>query len=161
DRNRNPENYIGIIERLQDFTLYIVGRWRVNAEYQEFLKLLRLRKVSDQVIVEDNISESNLQNLYKMAKFSLRYGKDEYGPGMSNIESISHLTPIIVNSELGISDVILEYGGGMVVDSWDSGAIISFIKEKNNELTYQRLQDQLLEIARQYTWERQGKARCV
>ena len=104
--------------------------------------------------MEDNIPEPRLQNVYKMAKFNLRHGTNEWGLGTSNIEAISHLTPIIVNSELGISDVIFEYGGGTVVDKWDPDAVASFIIENNNELSYQGLQDQLLRIVREIMWQK-------
>jgi glycosyltransferase involved in cell wall biosynthesis len=154
DKNRDPTKYIDILDELPDFTLYIVGRWRSGTEYQDFLNLLSSRKLSNRVIIEDRISESKLQTLYKKAKFNLRYGTNEMGPGMSNIESISHLTPIVVDSVLGISDLIIEYGGGGVVDTWNSMNVSAYIRENNNELNYKKLQNQLLKIVNQFTWEK-------
>ena len=154
DKNRDPTKYIDILERLPDFTLYIVGRWRSVSEYQDFLNLLIYKKISNRVVIEDRISESKLQNLYKKAKFNLRYGTNEMGLGTSNIESISHLTPIVVDSVLGISDLIMEYGGGGVVDTWNPVNVSTFIRENNNELNYQKLQNQLLKMVKQFTWEK-------
>jgi hypothetical protein len=50
---------------------------------------------------------------------------------MSNIESISLLTPIVVDSVLGISGLIIEYGSGGVVDTWDHVNVSTFIRVNN------------------------------
>lgn len=153
DKNRDPIDYVNIIEKLPDFMLYVVGSWRETLEYDKFIKLVNDKDVASKVVVKRGISETELQSLYTDAKFSLRFGKDEYGLGTSNVEAISKLTPIIINSDLGISDLIREYGGGIIIDSKDPEIAKSIIQKYNNKSSYETLQKQLINITKTYTWE--------
>lgn len=158
DANRDPSLYARIVQRLPGFKLYVVGRFRTAKQREGFMKFAESEAISKNVIILNAIGEKDLQDLYGRVKFNIRFGKDEWGPGLSNIEAISHLTPIIVNSELGIADVITRMGGGFVVPEHDPAGInpdhvAHLIKEADKEERYNVLQDQLRFIGKEYNWK--------
>ena len=158
DKDRDPRMYLDIIERLPGYQLYVAGRWRLNDEKSKFEKVVQRRRLDDRVILTGELSEEELQDLYIYSKFNIRFDlKPEWGLGTSNVESISHLTPIIVNSQLGISNLVLQHGGGKVLEGIDVSNAISFINENENEINYSILQNQLKEITKKYTWEKHCK----
>ncbi len=153
DRDRNPEDYLNIIEQLPTFTLFVVGRWRRSIERDIFKEMITNRNLSERVYFKDSISETEMFELYSKAKFLLRFGKNEGGVGTSTVESISHLTPVIVSS-LGISDLIINYGGGFVIENKSPSKVAQIINENNTKSKYDKLQADLKKIASLYTWER-------
>lgn len=158
DKDRDPRMYLDIIERLPGYQLYVAGRWRKIDELYEFEKDVEKRELKERVMLTGELSEKELQDLYIYSKFNLRFNLEpEWGLGTSNVESISHLTPIIVNSQLGISNLVLQHGGGKVLEGIDVPNAISFINENENEINYSILQNQLKEITKKYTWEKHCK----
>ena len=158
DKDRDPRMYLNIIEKLPNYKLYIAGRWRLNDERLSFQKEIEKRELKDQVVLIGEIPEEKLINLYIYSKFNVRFNlQPEWGLGTSNVESISHLTPIIINSQLGISDLILQYGGGKVLEGIDVPKAVEFINENDGEVKYSMLQKQLKDIADTYTWENHCK----
>jgi len=158
DKDRDPRMYLSIIEKLPNYKLYIAGRWRLNDEKLSFQKEIEKSELKDRVILIGEITEEELKNLYIHSKFNVRFNlQPEWGPGMSNVESISHLTPIIINSQLGISDLILQYGGGKVLEGIDVPLAVEFINENDDEVQYSMLQKQLKDISDTYTWENHCK----
>ena len=153
DRDRDPEDYLNIIELLPNFRLFIVGRWRSSAQRDNFKQLIGSKRLSKRVYFIDSIEEHEMSELYAKAKFLLRFGKNEAGVGTSTIESISHLTPVIVSS-LGISDLIVNYGGGFVLDDKTPNKVAEIIQENNRKEIYDKLQADLKKITSLYTWER-------
>jgi len=153
---RKPEAYLDIIALLPDFKLYFVGRWLDSNELEKFKHLIDSRKLTERVILKDSMAESDLSELYAKAKFSLRFGTNEWGVGTSTIESISHLTPVIVSS-LGISDLINAYGGGFVLDTLDPNKVAELIEKSNNKASYDKLQAELIKITSLYTWRKHSE----
>ena len=156
DQDRNPEDYLNIIELLPDFKLLIVGRWRSSVERDRFKVLICNRKLSEKVYFIDSIDENEMSELYAKAKFLLRFGKDEAGVGTSTIESISHLTPVIISS-LGISDLIENYGAGFVLNDKTPDKAAAIIQENNRQEIYDKLQANLKKITSLYTWEQHSR----
>lgn len=152
DQDRDPVDYLNIIDFLPDFELFIVGRWRNSVQRDNFKRLIVERRLSERVHFIDSIDETEMSDLYAKAKFLLRFGKNEAGVGTSTIESISHLTPVIVSS-LGISDLIVNYGGGFVLDDKTPEKAAKIIKENNKKENYDTLQAHLQRITSLYTWE--------
>lgn len=156
DRDRDPRRYLRILEHLSDFNLLIVGRWRNEEDYEKFLNELSRYDYAKQVMIKTSIDEQSLQELYASAKFSIRFGTNEYGLGTSNIEAISHLTPVIIDSQLGLVDIVNNLGGGLVVENENFDEVSTFIKLNNVKESYEILQKNLIKITNQYTW----KAHC-
>lgn len=156
DRDRDPGDYLNIIDLLPDFKLFIVGRWRSIAERDNFKQLISSRRLSKKVSFIDSIAESEMSELYAKAKFLLRFGKNEAGVGTSTVESISHLTPVIVSS-LGISDLIKNYGGGFILYDKNPSKAAKLIEENNKKEIYDKLQSDLKRITSLYSWKRHSK----
>lgn len=158
DKDRDPKMYLNIIEQLPKYKLYVAGRWRLREEKRKFQEHIKKIGLEDRVILIGEIPEQELQELYIFSKFNIRFNlQPEWGPGMSNVEAISHLTPIIVNSQLGISNIILRYGGGKVLHGIDVQEAVKFIRQNDNSTNYSALQNQLMEITKNYTWEKHCK----
>ncbi|BCS91498.1 glycosyltransferase family 4 protein [Metallosphaera javensis (ex Sakai et al. 2022)] len=157
DRGRNVMVYLKLMERLENIKLLMVGRWRDKRLLQDFQNEIVNKNLEDRMELITGIPEDRLQELYSRAKFIIRFGWGEWGPGMVTIEAISHLTPLIINSDLGISDLIKENGGGLVLNEINYNDIVKFVQNNNNEKNYSALQDQLRRIASNYTWETHAK----
>ncbi|BAB60036.1 hypothetical protein [Thermoplasma volcanium GSS1] len=154
-KDRSPDTYLDIIEAIPDFKLYFIGRWNLKSEFEDFKNNVYKRNLQEKVIINDNMPDEELDELYASSKFVIRFGgTKEYGLGTATVFAISHLTPVIIDSTLGISDIITKYGGGYIVDKNDINKISNFILENNNEINYEKLQNNLLNITREYTWER-------
>ena len=91
-------------------------------------------------------------SLYSESKFSLRYGIDELGPGMSNLESLAQCTPVIVNGELGFADFVLSENVGYVSKIWDPDDICGYITEFNNPAKYSDLQRNIKKAVSSHSW---------
>lgn len=157
DRDRDPSFYLPVLLKTENFKLIVAGRWRDEGLRREFVSNLIKLNLENRVTLLEGFSEEDLKSLYRKSKFSLRYGTDEYGPGMSNIEALSQCTPIIVYGGLGISDVISKYGCGFVSETWDFDEIVHFIKLNDNPDAYTKLQNEIMEISGIYTWEKHMK----
>lgn len=114
DRGRFPEVYISLIELIEDYNLVIAGNWRDNQYRDEVKTRISKSTARERIHLKENLSEENLSELYRRSKFLVRFGFDEWGPGMANIEAISHGLPIIINSSLGIADIVASDGAGFV-----------------------------------------------
>lgn len=156
--DRFPDAYLDIIKVIPDFKLYFIGRWNQKSEFEEFKNNIEKSNLQEKVVINNNMPNDELDELYTSAKFLIRFGgTKEYGLGTATIESISHLTPIIIDSVLGISNVIAKYGGGCIVDKNDTDKILDFILKNNNKIDYEKLQNNLFNITKEYTWERHCK----
>lgn len=154
DRNRNPSVYLPILDFLHNYSIFIIGRWRVEEEENNFKKYLANKTVwKDRIKIIDDISEELLLNLYRKSKFSIRFGKEEWGLGTSNIEAISTYTPVIVY-DVGLVDLIKQKGGGLALQKLDYGEIAEWITKHDDENDYNILQDELDNISKELTWER-------
>jgi len=157
DRDRDPSFYLPVLSRIEDFKMIVAGRWRDEGLRYEFVTNIRKLGLENRVTLLEGFSDEDLKNLYRKSKFSLRYGIDEYGVGTSNIEAISQCTPIIVHGELGISDMIRNYGGGFVSKTWNFDEISHFINSNDKPDAYTQLQNEIMKISGIYTWERHVK----
>ena len=153
-KDRSPDIYLDIITAIPNFKLYFIGRWNLKSEFEDFKANVQTRNLQEKVVINDNIPDEELDKLYASSKFVIRFsGTSEYGPGISTVCSISHLTPVITDSVLGISDIITKYGGGCITDKNNINKITDFILENNNEINYNKLQNELMSITKEYTWE--------
>jgi glycosyltransferase involved in cell wall biosynthesis len=157
DYGRKPEIYLDIIEKLPDFILYFVGNFRIkeleNKSKNEIIK----RKLENKVIMKQGISESELLELYQKSKFAIRFGFGEYGPGLSTIEAIQNCIPLIINSDLGIAELIDRYSCGLVLENINIDEIKKYIEEKNNEKSYKELQENIAQLSKDYSWKKHAE----
>jgi len=147
---------VELMKNVEDYKLLMVGNWRLRSAKENFLEKLKEEKMDDKVILKEGVSESELNSLYEKSKFGIRFGYGEYGPSMLTIEAIQHTLPLIINDELGTSDLIRESGGGLVVKGVDPKAISEFL-EKIDDGEYAKLQGGLGQLQKKYSWENHAK----
>lgn len=114
--------------------------------------------LEDKVSFADNLTETQLSDLYRESKFLARFGYGEYGLGTATLEALSFGLPLIVNNELGIAELIRDHKAGLVLDAKtpeeiDIHKIVSFL-ENNNIECYSAMQKGCEEIVSKYTWEK-------
>lgn len=152
DSNRAVPEYLDIIEQLNGYKLHMVGRWRNEAIKNNFIRILQNRDLIERVVLMENLTESELVQEYLNAKFFVRFGFNESGNPHGIVSSIAHLVPPIINPELGISDIIKQNGGGVVIEPNKTEKIIKWIEENDQSEAYERLQEQLTGITTSFNW---------
>lgn len=152
DTDRDPKVYLPIISKLRNFKLTVAGRWRDEGLRKQFIAKLDELKIGSSVNLIEGFTENQLVSLYSESKFSLRYGIDELGPGMSNLESLSQCTPVIVNGELGFADFVLSEDVGYVSKIWNPDDICEFIIEYDNHAKYSELQSNIKKAVSSHSW---------
>ena len=153
DSDRDPRVYLPIISKLEKFKLIVAGRWRDENLRKEFNAKVDELKVENLVDMLEGFTEAKLVSLYKGAKFSLRYGIDEMGPGMNNLESLAQCTPVIVNGELGFADFVQNEDVGYVSKIWDAEEICRFIMDYDDPVKYSELQSNIKKAVSSHSWK--------
>jgi len=156
DYGRRPEDYLRVIEAVGGYKLLIVGNWRVKGAEEAFSRKIKEMKLEERVDVMKGVPENRLSQLYDQSAFLLRFGYGEYGLATAVIEAIQHTLPVIINDELGTSDLIRESGGGLVVKGVDPKAISEFL-ERMDDGEYAKLQGGLGQLQKKYSWENHAK----
>jgi glycosyltransferase involved in cell wall biosynthesis len=152
DSGRRPEVYLSVLAHLPGYELLFVGRWR-NAELRtRFLSSARRLGVEDRVHLLEGISEKDLDGAYNSSKFYLRFGWGEYGSG-STAEAIQHSIPLIVNREIGTSEIIESSGAGLVLDQIDPTRIRSYVMDQDVPDRYAALQRNVAQLAADHSWD--------
>jgi glycosyltransferase involved in cell wall biosynthesis len=154
DRDRDPTFYLPVLSKTDSFKLIVAGRWRDDVLFKQFNQRIKASGLNNRVTLIENFDDNTLKSLYRKSKFSIRYGIDEYGPGMSNIEALGLCTPIIVYGGLGISDLVSKYGIGFVSKDWNAGEISSYILENKQVENYNAIQGRIRKFSSIYTWDR-------
>ncbi|MGB9734425.1 MAG: glycosyltransferase family 1 protein, partial [Conexivisphaera sp.] len=152
DWGRRPEDYLRLVESLDDYTLLMVGNWRVKGAKERFLEEVRKRGMDGRVLLMEGVPEGELGKLYDSSMFAVRFGYGEYGLATMTIEAIQHTLPLIINDELGTADLVRQCGAGLVTRGVDLERIKEFIRNVD-EATYDALQNNIRRLQAKYTWE--------
>lgn len=153
DKGRKPQIYLELLEKLPEFGLQLVGNWRDKGLREAMKSLADKKKMAKRVTIRENIQEDFLRMILARSKFSIRFGFGEYGPGMSVIESIENGTPVIVNGDLGSSDLVSQLNLGFVSKKTDLGEIADFVQGNNERSRYQKLIFNLEKAYEFQTWK--------
>lgn len=153
DQGRQPEKYLDLAKTVEDFEFLLAGTWRNIKAYQEISERLIREKLSGRVKLLGTVPEDSLTELYSRSMYFARFGFAEFGLGTSVLEAIEHLTPVIVNADLGTAELIARFGGGLVASPSDKAAITEFATNNASEVPYASLQRGLERIAKRMTWE--------
>jgi glycosyltransferase involved in cell wall biosynthesis len=154
DSWRRPWEYLEIAKALPAYELRIVGSWRSTALRDRTISQIAALGLKN-VEVLDQIPDAQMSDEFRRTKFVVRLSYGEYGVGEAVIQSIQHATPVVAGRDLGTSDLIREFGGGRVVDNPRGAA--DFVLQADNPASYDLLQQQLLAIGRQYSWDRHAR----
>ena len=110
--------------------------------------------LNDKVSVTGPIEETDLVNLYKKAKVSIRFGYDEKGPGMGSLESISWGIPLIINNGIGIKEMVKNNVSRYIVNEEDYESIANLILELfNNKDIWSKISKNNVKLANDLAWD--------
>ena len=157
DYGRKPELYLDIIERIPDFILYFVGNFRIKKLESEIKRKIREKKLEQRVIMKQGVKESELIELYQKCKFVIRFGFGEYGIGTATMEAIQNCDPLIINSDLGASELVRKYSCGIVINNINTDEIKKFIDKNNNTSLYKALQENIIKLPNDYSWKKHAE----
>ncbi len=153
DYGRKPTLYLDLLQEIPEYSLNMVGRWRIPALKSEFVKRMQELNLTGRVRLYEGISESTLYDLYDRSRFAMRFGFGEYGMG-TLVEAMSRGLPVIVNNDLGIAPIIRAHNAGLVLSDIDPKTIREFIKQAEHADVYGLLVNNVRELTKKYTWDR-------
>ena len=148
-----PELYLNLFKKLDGYNFKMIGNWISDRYKETFVKKLKALDVFDKVKFIDRLTEIEKNVIIATCKFSVRFGRGEFGPGVGTIEALENGVPLIVNSELGIADYLRDYNCGLIVDDpGETDKIITFIREYDNAESYGGLQESIKRFTKDHTW---------
>ena len=148
-----PEIYLDLFKKVKGYKFIMIGNWISDAYRETFIGKLKILDVFEKVKFIDKLSESEKNEIIASCKFSVRFGKGEFGPGIGSIEALENGVPLIVNKELGIADYLRGYQCSLIVDNFsETDKIDTFIHEHDNKESYDRLQESIKKFVKDHTW---------
>ena len=154
DFGRKPEILLKIAKKLKYGKIVIAGSWADNKYLEDFKKMVSDDNLNDKLIVTGPIEETDLVNLYKKAKVSIRFGYNEKGPGMGSLESIAWGIPLIINKGIGIKEIIKNNVNGYIVNENDYEIIANLIGELfNKKDTWSEISKNNIILAKDLSWD--------
>lgn len=155
DFGRRPEVLIEIAKNLNFGKILLCGDWTDIAYMNKLKKKIIEEKVEKKVEITGPISEERLENLYKNAKISIRFGYNEKGPGMGSLESIAWGIPLIINSGIGIKEQIINWKNGVVVDESNSKVVANTIEELfKDQFQWERMSHNNILLSEELGWDK-------
>jgi glycosyltransferase involved in cell wall biosynthesis len=145
-----PNFLVQLEKYLPDYEFVIIAGIKSTQKYKEIVD--DLGKLDSKVKIYSNLSEPEKLELLKESKYLLRFGINEYGPGMSNIEAISCGVPVIVNKDIGISDLITKSKAGLVLDAVSVKLVADSVKSIDDQ-SYESLVERVVELRESWTWK--------
>lgn len=113
---RKPEILIDIAEHLKNTKIVMAGQW-ADLEYKRKIENeIAKRNLVNRVQITGIVEESVLHELYQNSKVALRLGYDEHGPGMGSLEAIGFGLPLVVNTGIGITELLKNYGYDLIFE---------------------------------------------
>ncbi|MCL5252981.1 MAG: glycosyltransferase family 4 protein [Candidatus Thermoplasmatota archaeon] len=152
DSDRASDVYLQIVERMPSYKMEMVGRWRdakLKSSYQE---KIRKRNLESRFLLRENLDEDEMINIYKRAKYFIRFGFQEWGNPHGVVDAVSYSVPPVINSDLGISSIIKNYKAGIVLDNIKPENVADSIDKINNPLDYSNIQNNLNALSKKYSW---------
>lgn len=116
DYGRRPELFLEIAKRLKKGKIILAGSWADLEYFDKFKEKINFLGLGNRLFVTGGIKEQKLNELYKKSKVALRFGYFEKGPGMGSLEYISWGIPLIINSGIGIKEVVKNEINGYIID---------------------------------------------
>jgi glycosyltransferase involved in cell wall biosynthesis len=158
---RKPELLLDIASCLKQAKIIMAGQWADDDYRRSIEEEINQRNLQNRIRITGLITERELINIYECAKVSLRFGFDEHGPGMGSLESIGFGIPIIVNTGIGIVELLQKYNYDLIFSDTD----IQGISETIDKLTVDRAfwnkyHDSITSIAHKNSWNIHNDKLC-
>lgn len=152
---RKPETLLDIAQHLKNTKIVMAGQW-ADLHYKEKIENeISELNLNDRIETTGLIEESALQELYRKSKVALRLGYDEHGPGMGSLEAIGYGLPLIVNTGIGITELLKEYNYDLIFEEIIPEKIAYIIDKLVSDKEYwEKYNDAVIKIARDNSWDR-------
>lgn len=119
DHGRHPEALLDVAREMKSGRIILAGSWTRQSEMVTFQRFVIESQLADRLEVTGPIPDAQLSELYRRSKVFVRFGYDEKGPGMGCLEALRNGLPLIVNTGLGITEIVRNETNGVVVDAVD------------------------------------------
>jgi glycosyltransferase involved in cell wall biosynthesis len=152
DKGRKPSFILDIAERVKDAKIIMAGAFTPSHLELEFRREVKARKLLDRVKIISSLSEEIISELYQNALVNLRWGNE--GFGMSVLECMANACPVILQKELGASEIVEHSVQGFIVDGLDAEKFASYVSSllSNPDLA-RKMGLEAWKLSKKYTWE--------
>ncbi|MEM3858897.1 MAG: glycosyltransferase family 4 protein [Candidatus Micrarchaeaceae archaeon] len=152
---KNPFAYIPIFRKIRNFKFLMIGSWTSEEYRDKFLKVIIEEKLEERVELFENVSKIEKNQIIARSKFFIRFGFGKVGTSYGVVEELENGVPVIINSDLGIADYLRNYGCSLIIeDISDTDAVEFFIKQNDNEMSYEKMQEGIMHFINEYSWKR-------
>lgn len=152
---RKPELFLDIAKYLRDTKIVMAGQWADQTYKIEIENKIKSMNLTDKVIITGLVDESVLENVYKISKIALRFGFDEHGPGMGALEAIGYGIPLIVNSGIGITELLEKYNYDLICEDISPEKIARVIdKLATDKIYWDKYHNIIMNIAKENSWDK-------
>ena len=157
DWGRKPEVFFSIAEKMNEGQLVLAGSWTDRKYMEHFKRQVKEKNLEERLIVTGPLEEDLLKDYYRRAKVVIRFGYNEAGPGMGSLEGISYGIPLIINSGIGIKEVVEEGKHCFVVDEKEPIQIVEKLNLLfNDSKTWERISRNNIALSKELSWENHG-----
>jgi len=126
-RGKNPEYLLDLVKKIPGMRIKMVGKWIDPLYKEEFESVVREHKLTEQIEVVGEVTESQLANIYSHAQVLLQTN-DDRGFGMPALEAAAHGTTFIIPNGQGVCSLFTEGEDGFYTKEQDTEVIISRLK---------------------------------
>ncbi|MDG6999788.1 MAG: glycosyltransferase family 4 protein [Nitrososphaerota archaeon] len=159
DRGRRPEVFLEIVKYLKTGSIVLAGSWADPNYQQEFMALIENEGLTGKLFVTGPLSENALREYYLHCKVGMRFGYNEAGPGMGSLEVISYGIPLLINSGIGIREILEADVNAMVVNEDRPHDIASSIERFfTDEELWNSFHQANVALAEKISWHNHGEA---
>ncbi len=158
DSGRHPEYFVDIARHFDFGRIILAGGWTDDSFRQLMTQRIKQEGIEDKLLITGPISEDVLNHLYQESKLFIRFGYNEAGPGMGSLEALSHGLPIIINSGIGIKEILKNGFNCEVVDeknSIDVAIVMSNLME--DKRAWEFMSNNNLKLSKELSWHRHGQ----
>jgi glycosyltransferase involved in cell wall biosynthesis len=146
---RNPVYLLSLESWLRTYNAICVGASKNTENTDSIIQYFKENKSKVKIIV--NLPEKEKMDLLSKSRFLIRFGYREFGVGTSIIEAISCGIPVIMNSDIGTSDIVRKWRAGFVVDPAYPEEIGKLVEDLNEE-QYKELVKNVVNLRDSWTW---------
>lgn len=149
---KKPLSYIPFIREVDGYRFVMIGSWISSKLKEIFINEIQKNRIMEKIILLENVREEDKYDYIAKAKFFIRFGFGELGPSMGTMEAIELGTPVVVNKDIGIADIIDEKELGYIVDINKPALLIKFLKDTDVVEKFNQIQRNLEKFVEDNSW---------
>jgi glycosyltransferase involved in cell wall biosynthesis len=157
-KGKNPEYIIELMEALPDLKVKMAGGWLEDDFRKEFEQKIKDHKLSQRIEILGKITEEQLSELFKEARFFLQM-KDDRGFGLPALEAAGNCTTFIIPKGQGVCELFTNSVDGFFVNAFDTNSIVKHMQRllSDKELAMKMGRHAWETIKDTYTWDNYAK----